>query len=158
MHLAEFNFGTLKYPFDDPRIADFQNNIERVNAIAERSPGFIWRVSDEEMEAVQEDPTGPLCHRPNTASTLSVWSDAPSLYQFVEKTLHAHFMKRGAEWFKADDRSHLVMWWIEEGARPTVADAMQRWETLQAEGPGDHGFGGAELKRLATEAAPSGLR
>ena len=149
MHLAEFNFGTLKHPFDDTRIADFQDNIERVNAIAERSPGFVWRLSDDDMEADQDDPNGPLSHRPNTASTLSVWADAASLYQFVEKTLHAHFMRRAEEWFMADDRGHLVMWWIEEGMRPTVAEAMQRWEKLQAEGPGDHGFGASELKRLA---------
>ena len=72
-HLAEFNFGTLRYPWDDPRIADFQNGLDQVNGIGQRSPGFIWRISDDEMEAVQEDPQGALADRPNTASTLSVW-------------------------------------------------------------------------------------
>lgn len=148
MHLAEFNFGTLKHPFDDPRIADFQNNIDRVNAVAERSPGFVWRLSDEDMESVQEDQEGPLALRPNTASTLSVWTDAQSLYHFVEKTLHAQFMRRAHEWFVPDDRGHLVMWWIEEGHKPTVADALQRWTLLQSQGPGEHGFGAAELATL----------
>ena len=149
MHLAEFNFGTLLYPFDDPRIADFQNNIDRVNAIAERSPGFVWRLSDEEMDGVQNDSNGPLGLRPNTASTLSVWTDATSLYHFVEKTLHAQFMRRASEWFEPDDSGHLVMWWIDEGTKPTVDDALVRWNKLQSDGPGDHGFGAAELAALA---------
>ena len=42
-HLAEFNIGTLKHDWDDPRVADFANNIDRVNAIAQRSPGFVWQ-------------------------------------------------------------------------------------------------------------------
>jgi len=149
MHLAEFNFGTLNYPFDDPRIADFQDNIAMVNKVAERSDGFVWRIEDEEMEAVQLDSHGPLAHRPNTASTLSVWVSPQSLYDFVEKTIHVRFLQRAHEWFEPNDRGHLVMWWVKEGEKPTVADAMDRWTRFKELGPGDHGFGAKELKRLA---------
>jgi hypothetical protein len=108
MQLAEFNFGTLRYDWGDPRLADFENALDRVNTIGARSPGFVWRLPDEDMEIAQEDPNGPLADRPNTASTLSVWTGAAPLYQFVTKTLHARFMARGHEWFKSDDSSHLV--------------------------------------------------
>lgn len=151
MPLAEFNFGTLKYAWDDPRLADFQNNLDRVNAIATRSPGFIWMLDEEGMDAVQNDPNGPLKDRPNTASTLSVWEDAYSLWTFVEKTLHARFLARGAEWFKADDRSHLVIWPVAHGHLPTVEDAMEKWHQLQAKGDSDSAFGGAWLRRLVEE-------
>ncbi len=148
-HLAEFNFGTLAYPWDDPRIAGFQNAIAQVNAIAERSPGFVWRLSDEGMEAVQDDPEGPLADRPNTASTLSVWTDAGSLYRFVTKTLHARIMRGAPDWFVPGDSGFLVCWWVPEGDHPTVAEGMARWQRLQAEGPTDACFGATHLKALA---------
>ena len=147
-HLAEFNFGTLAYPWDDPRIAGFQNAIAQVNAIAERSPGFVWRLSDDAMEAAQEDAGGPLADRPNTASTLSVWEDADTLYRFVTKTLHARIMKGAPNWFVPGDSGFLVCWWVPQGTRPTVAEAMARWHDLQAGGETEEVFGAKGLRRL----------
>lgn len=149
MALAEFNFGTLRYPWDDPRLAEFQENLDRVNAIARRAPGFLWMLPEDQMEAAQEDPAGPLADRPLTASTLSVWADATSLWHFVDRTLHARFMARGAEWFEPDDRSHLVIWPVAPDARPTVAEGMDRWRQLQSKGECDTVFGGATLRQLA---------
>ena len=149
LHLAEFNFGTLAHPWDDPRIAGFQNAIAQVNAIAERSPGFVWRLSDDDMEATQEDPEGPLSDRPNTASTLSVWEDAETLYRFVTKTLHARIMKGAPDWFVPGDSGFLVCWWVPAGTRPTVAEGMAQWHHLRAHGDSDNCFGGARLKALA---------
>ena len=148
-HLAEFNFGTLAYPWDNPRVAGFQNAIAQVNAIAERSPGFVWRLSDDEMEAMQEDSAGPLADRPNTASTLSVWEDAGSLYRFVTKTLHARIMRGAPDWFVPGDSGFLVCWWLPAGTRPTVTEGMARWHRLQSEGDSDDCFGGRRLKDLA---------
>ncbi len=157
MHLAEFNFGTLKHDWDDPRLADFQNNLDLVNDIAARHPGFVWRLSDDEMEAVQENPNGPLADRPNTASTLSVWKSAADLYDFAMKTAHARFLERGGEWFKADDRSHLVVWWIEEGHSPTVVEAMSHWRDLQRKGETKAVFSAVGLKKLAEENSKKGV-
>ncbi|MEO1640725.1 MAG: DUF3291 domain-containing protein [Pseudomonadota bacterium] len=153
MHLAEFNFGTLAHPWGDPRIAGFENAISQVNAIAERSPGFVWRLSDEAMETEQEDPNGPLADRPNTASTLSIWVDAPALYHFVTRTLHARIMKGAPDWFVPGDSGFLVCWWVAEGARPTVAEGMARWRDLQARGETPDVFGAPRLKALALGAA-----
>lgn len=150
-HLAEFNFGTLRYPWDDPRLADFQNGLACVNEIGMRSPGFIWRIGDDDMEAVQEDPNGPLADRPNTASTLSVWEDPVQLWQFVEKTLHARFMKRSAEWFVAGDSGHFVGWWVPAGHRPSVAEGMERWHATQANGSTQDAFDASTLARLAVQ-------
>ncbi len=149
MPLAEFNFGTLRYPWDDPRLRDFQDNLDRVNGLAQRSDGFIWMLDEDGMDAVQNDPEGPLSARPNTASTLSVWRDAESLWRFVEKTLHGHFMRRGGEWFEAEDRSHLVIWEVPEGHIPSVAEGMAQWSALQTHGDTAQVFGGAELRRRA---------
>ena len=149
MPLAEFNFGTLKHPFGDPRIADFETAIGRVNPIAQRSPGFIWMLDDAGMDAVQRDPNGPLSDRPNTASTLSVWADADSLWRFVNQTLHSRFLARGAEWYLPDYRSHLVIWDVPAGHSPTVAEGMSRWRDLKQQGETASVFGAAGLmKRL----------
>ncbi|MDX8349547.1 DUF3291 domain-containing protein [Cognatiyoonia sp. IB215446] len=148
-HLAEFNFGTLRYSWDDPRLADFQNGLDQVNAIGARSPGSVWRMPDDVMEAAQEDPRGPLADRPNTASTLSVWTGPGRLYRFAMKTLHARFMARNDEWFVPGDRGYLVCWWVPIGHRPDVAEGMARWNELQAQGETENVFGSNMLADLA---------
>ena len=87
MQLAELNWGQLTYDWDDPRTVDFQNGLAVVNGAAERSPGFIWRMSDEDMEAVQLDLNGPFQGLPRIASMLSVWDDVVSLRNFVFQTI-----------------------------------------------------------------------
>ena len=149
MHLAEFNFGTLAYPWGDPRIAGFENAVAQVNEIGSRSPGFVWRMSDEEMDAAQNDHHGALADRPNTASTLSVWEDPASLYHFVTRTLHARIMKGAPDWFVPGDSGHLVCWWVSEGSTPTVAEGMDHWHALQNHGATETTFGAMQLKALA---------
>jgi hypothetical protein len=148
-HLAEFNFGTLKYPWDDPRIADFQNGLDWVNDIGARASGFVWRVPDDVMETAQEDPNGPFAKRPNTASTLSVWETPVQLWHFVRKTLHARFMVRSSEWFVAGDSGHFVGWWVPIGHEPTVEDGMQMWMHLQSQGSTQRAFDAKTLALLA---------
>lgn len=151
-HLAEFNFGTLRYPFGDPRIAGFEDAIDQVNAIGARSPGFIWRLPDDDMDAAQNDHNGPLRDRPNTASTLSVWENPSTLYEFVTRTLHARIMKGASDWFVPGDRGHLVCWCVPIGTQPSVADGMQQWQSLQEHGETEKIFGANRLKSLARKA------
>ena len=145
-HLAEFNFGTLRHDWDDPRIKGFVDGLDLVNDIAARSPGFVWRVSDEDMDAAQRDPQGPFGGKPRIASTLSVWRDAPSLEQFVWNTVHRQFYGRKAEWYDGAGNGNLVLWWIPEGHRPSVAEGMARWTHQQEHGDTDHAFGWSYLK------------
>ena len=148
-HLASFNFGTMLYPWDHPGMADFQNALDQVNAIGARSPGFIWRLDDDAMEAAQEDPNGPLADRPNTAATLSVWESPKHLSEFVEKTLHARFMARRAEWFVPGDSGFFVGWWVPVGTYPSVVEGMARWHDLQTQGETLDVFGMSRLKALS---------
>ena len=68
-HLAELNIGRIKYDIDDPRMAGFTNNLARVNGIAERSPGFIWRYTDESGNATNTRPYAD----PRIIVNVSVW-------------------------------------------------------------------------------------
>lgn len=145
-HLAEFNLGVLKYDWDDPRVADFQNGLDLVNGVAMRSAGFVWMLDGDGMEAAQLDPNGALGGNPRTASTLSVWEDAASLEHFVWNTVHKRFYDRKAEWYDHTDAVRLVMWWVPAGHRPTVDEAMERIRHLEQHGPSEFAFGWAALQ------------
>lgn len=146
MHLAEFNFGVLKHDWEDPRIADFVTALDRVNALAEGMPGFVWRLSDEDMEEAQLAPEGALGGNPRLASTLSVWESVEALEHFVWNTVHRAFYARKAEWYDAVGNGNLVLWWVPEGHRPTAAEGMARWQHMRDHGDTDHAFGWSHLK------------
>ncbi len=148
-HVAEFNFGTLRYTWGDPSIAGFEDALGQVNAIAARSPGFVWRMPDDEMEVAQQDPTGPLADGPNTASTLSIWTSAAPLYQFVTKTLHAKIMAGRTAWFVPGDSGFLVCWRVPQGRRPDVTEGVEQWRKLQIAGDSKDIFGAKGLAAAA---------
>jgi hypothetical protein len=139
MHLAELNIGKFKYPTTDVRMAGFMDNLDRVNALAERSPGFIWRLVGSGNDATD------LRVGDDFAVNMSVWTDAKSLENYVFKTAHAQFYKRKAEWFDLMEKPHMVFWWIPEGHTPTLSEAMDRLQDLETNGPTETAFGWAEV-------------
>lgn len=149
MHLAEFNKGILKYDWDDPRIADFANNLDLVNGVAQRADGFIWMLDEEGMEAAQLDKSGPLGGNPRTASTLSVWRDLAALEHFVWNTVHKRFYDRAGEWYDPHQGLRMVLWWVPEGHKPSVAEAVERFTHLQTHGDSDFAFGWTCAKESA---------
>ena len=148
-HIAEFNIGTLRYDWEDPRVKDFADNLDRVYAVAMRAPGFVWRMSDDAMEDAQCDPKGPLGGNPRTASTLSVWEDITSLENFVWNTVHKQFYDRKHEWYAPSDALRLVLWWVPAGHRPTIAEAGERYRHLEEHGETEFSFGWAGAKEAA---------
>ncbi len=139
-HVAQFNWGVLVDDWDTPTIADFQNNLDRVNALAARSPGYVWHMQSDDMEASQMDPDGPFGGNPRVASTLSVWENCAALDHFVHKTLHNTFLKRGAEWFEKPQGPRHVIWPIEVGTKPTLTQAVERLKKLGDNGPSSEAF------------------
>ena len=133
--MAQFNFGILLDDWDTPRVAEFQDNLDRVNAVAMRSPGFIWHMDADAMESAQNDANGPLKANPRLASTLSVWESEKALESFVHKTVHGSFLKRGDKWFEKHNGPSYVIWPIESGKTPTIKEAVERLEMLGVNGP-----------------------
>lgn len=147
-HIAEFNIGILRHDWEDPRIADFVAGLEKVNAVAQRSPGFVWMMGDDDMDAAQTDAEGVLGGNPRTASTLSVWQSADALGRFVWNTVHRQYYARRGEWYDAAEQDagpRMVLWHVAPGHRPTIAEAKARLDHLAAHGPTDHAFGWSEL-------------
>jgi hypothetical protein len=137
-HLAQLNIGRFRYEVDDPRMADFMNNLALVNGIAERTPGFVWRYQDATGNATD---TRPFDGDPRMAVNLSVWESVEALERYVYQTVHKRFYGRRAEWFEHIEGPYFVMWWVPAGYRPTVEEAIERLDHLKRNGPSDHAFG-----------------
>ena len=139
MQLAELNVGRLIAPTDDPRVSDFMENLDRINGMGKRMPGFVW-MSEGSGEPGTGNTENSIGDDPQFVFNLTVWQDLPTLEAFVYKTLHAKFMDRKAEWFEVLSDQHFVMWWVEDGHKPTRDEALARLDHLRAHGSSDHAF------------------
>jgi uncharacterized protein DUF3291 len=135
-HLAQLNIGRIRYDIDDPRMADFTDNLALVNGIAERSSGFAWRYVDESSNATETRPYADL----RIIVNFSVWESAEALERFVWQTIHKHFYGRRDEWFEHLEGPSMVLWWVPIGHRPSVEEAVARLDYLKQHGPTDHAF------------------
>ena len=144
-YLAELNVGRLVAPLDDPKVAEFMANLDRVNGLGKRSSGFVWM-----MEGSGAPGTGntesAIGGDPRYVPNLSVWEDVASLEHFVWNTLHRQFYNRRAEWFEVLGDMHFVMWWVPKNHRPSLAEALERLDHLRLHGNTDHAFGWTHLK------------
>jgi hypothetical protein len=141
MQLAQLNIGKFRGAKGDPAMAYFFENLDRVNALAERMPGFVWRLKDETGNATDI----PWAGDASFAVNMSVWDSVEALESFVWKTVHAKVYERKAEFFEKYDAPHFVMWWVEDGHIPTLAEANERLERYRNEGPSEAAFGWADL-------------
>ncbi len=135
-HLAQINVGRLLAPVDDPRIAGFKDNLDRVNAIADGSPGFVWRLVGEGNNATDIQ---PLPDDPLFAINMSVWESLEALAAFVYRTDHRDIMRRRREWFEPMD-TYMCAWWVAAGHRPTPAEGLARLDLLVRMGPTAEAF------------------
>ena len=143
-HLAQLNVGNIRFPTDDPRLGEFMGALDAVNALAERSPGFVWRLKSDSGNAtdilVSADPTFLI--------NMSVWETAEQLEHFVWNTVHKRFYRKKGNWFEPMQKPHFVMWWIAAGHIPTTEEALARLAHLTQHGPSDHAFGWESLANV----------
>src|SRR5688572_6777804 len=132
--LAQLNISELKAPLDSPQLKDFVDNLDRINALAEGSPGFVWRLKGDGNDATSLRPLGE-----NVIVNMSIWRDVESLRDFVYKSAHVEILKRKREWFQRMSMAY-VLWWVPAGHTPTVAEAAARLELLRAQGASPEAF------------------
>ena len=135
-HLAQINIGRLVAPHGDPRVQPFFDSLDRVNALAEESPGFVWRLKGEGNNATDLQPTADPLLIPN----MSVWKDAESLFQYVYRSAHTEVMIRRREFFERFEGAFQALWWIAADAVPTVNDGLSRLWHIDRFGPTAHAF------------------
>ena len=134
-HLAQLNIAAAKEPLDSPVMADFVANLDRINALAEASPGFVWRLKGEGNDATSLRPLDP-----NVIVNMSVWDSVESLSHYVYRTVHVEIMRRRREWFERMGEAHMVLWWVRCGHVPSVDEAIERLEHLRKHGATSRAF------------------
>lgn len=130
-HLAQLNIGRSRYPIDDPRMGGFVNRLAEINALAEASPGYVWRLQSDIGNATDIRVTDD----PMVIANLTVWESAEQLYEFSYHTAHLEVFRLRRGWFEQWPGPHLVLWWIPAGSIPTLTEALARLERLAADGP-----------------------
>lgn len=138
MQLAQLNIAESLYPMTDAQMLPFTGRIDAINALADRSEGFIWRLKDD------SDVDGALELRlpgdENTLVNMSVWDGLESLFAFVYKTAHAKVMTDNRDNFRDFVKSHMVLWWVEEGHIPDLVEAKARLYFMRENGPTPKAF------------------
>ena len=135
-HLAQVNIGRLRAPVEHPLMEGFRTQLAPINALADRSPGFIWRLQTDEGNATAIRPYDDEL----MAINMSVWESLDPLQQFVYRSAHIGPLRDRTQWFEPIDGPILALWWIPAGHIPTVDEAKERLEHLRQHGPSAYAF------------------
>ena len=126
----------MRHPLEDARMTEFREGLERVNAVAERSPGFVWRFQTEAGDATDVR----VLDDPLILINMSVWESVENLKRYTYRNLHGDFFRKRREWFRSAQRPSVVLWWIEAGEIPTVQEALRRFGKIWEAGPSPEAF------------------
>lgn len=134
--IAQLNVGRTVARLDDPRLAGFVDRLDEINALAERSPGFAWRLQSDSGNAtdikVSDDPLFIV--------NLTVWSSVEALFDFAYRSDHRSVFAQRFEWFERWPGPNVVLWWQPTGTIPEIQDALRRLRLLTEAGPTPDAF------------------
>ena len=130
-HLAQINIGRLIAPIDDPKIAEFVAQLDTINVLAERSPGFVWR-----LQSTAGNATDIVydADDPNMIVNMSVWESLKDLRVYAYRSDHVRVFRDRVKWFEKHEKPHYCLWWVPAGHAPTVAEGRERLEHYQEHG------------------------
>jgi len=135
-HLAQINIARMLAPIDDPRMAEFVAQLPPINALADRSPGFVWRLQTESGDAtsvrIYEDEM--------VAINMSVWESVDTLREYVYKSAHQGVLRDRKRWFEKFEGSYYALWWIPVGHYPTTEEGKERLNYLREHGETAYAF------------------
>jgi Domain of unknown function (DUF3291) len=141
LHLAQVNVARMNAPLDSAEMADFAARIAEINALADTSPGFVWRLATEAGSSAYLRPYDD----DRILFNMSVWRSVDDLRTYVYGTAHTEVMRRRHRWFSKFEGAHLALWWIPVGHVPTIDEAKARLARLDREGPSSAAFTFKEL-------------
>lgn len=154
-NIAQMNVATAMYPLDDRRMSRFVEQLDDINATAESSPGFLWRLQSESGNAtdirVDDDPL--------LIVNMSVWRSVEALFEFAYKSAHRVVVADRRKWFSRPDGAYQVLWWVPAGHIPTVDEGMGKLALLRRVGPGPRAFNfKAKFPPPGTSGVPEDLK
>lgn len=138
--LAQVNIGRARGEMTDPVMAEFVAQLAEINALADQTPGFVWRLQTEDGDATAVRPYDDA----RVMINMSVWADLAALRNYVFRSPHAAVMRRRREWFERFERVYVALWWVPAGHRPSVSEAVERLAHLERHGPTALAFSFAE--------------
>ncbi len=135
-HIAQVNIGRIRAPLDDALMAGFVARLDEINALADRSPAFVWRL---------QTPAGNATYlRPydddRILLNMSVWETIEALRRFIYGTAHVELLRQRHEWFEKFTGAYAALWWTPAGHRPGIDEARKRLAYLDAHGPTQFAF------------------
>ncbi len=135
-HLAQVNIARLKEPLDSPLLEDFVAALAPINAIADASEGFVWRLQTDDgdatsIRAFDDD---------QLIVNMSTWESFEALGDYVYRSGHTGVMRQRRRWFEQMREMYMALWWVPAGHRPSVAEAEERLQHLQTHGPTPRAF------------------
>lgn len=134
--LAQVNIALPREPLDSALLADFVARLDPINALADRSPGFVWRLQSEGGDATAVRGFGD----DRILVNMSTWESVEALADYVFRSAHAEVMRARRTWFVPMKESYVALWWVAAGHQPTVAEAEERVAHLRAHGPSEFAF------------------
>jgi hypothetical protein len=135
-HIAQVNIGRIKAQLDDPLMAGFVARLDEINALADNSCGFLWRLQTPEsnnntyLRPYEDD---------RMLLNMSVWESVEALKEYVYRTAHAELLRRRHEWFEKIS-VYAALWWVPAGHLPGVDEAKKRLAYLEVHGPTQFAF------------------
>ena len=136
LHLAQVNIARMNAPLESAEMADFVARIAELNALADASPGFVWRLQSGAGDTTYLRPYDD----DRILFNLSVWKSVEKLRAFVYRSVHAEVMRARHQWFGKFDQSYLALWWIRVGELPSIDEAKARLALLERDGPTPRAF------------------
>ena len=122
---------------DSPEMAEFAENLNRINALAESSEGFVWRLKDEGNNATSIK----VFDDDFIIINMSVWTSIDSLYKYVYQTAHTEYLKRRREWFEKMPEMHMALWYIPANHIPDTTEAIEKLNYIRSHGDTPNAFG-----------------
>ena len=135
-HLAQVNIARLLAPLDAPQMQNFVALLDEINALADASPGFVWRLQGAGGNATYLRPY----EDDRILFNMSVWTSIEALRTYTYNSAHAGVLRRRSEWFARLEKPNVALWWVPAGTVPSVDEGVGRLDHLQAHGPTAHAF------------------
>ena len=135
-YLAQVNIGRMKAPLDSATMAGFVARLDEINALADRSPGFVWRLQTEEGNATYLRPYDD----DRILFNMSVWRTLDDLRRYVYQTAHVELLRQRSDWFEKLESASTALWWVPAGHVPSIEEAKERLRHLAEKGPTSFAF------------------
>ena len=149
VHLAQVNIGRIRAPLDSPLLARFVARLDEINALADRSPGFVWRLQTPEGNATYLRPYDD----DRILINMSVWESVEHLKAYVYGSSHRELLQQRRDWFEKLEGVYAALWWVPLGHRPSIDEAKTRLAHLAGKGPTPYAFSFKDTFPVGSELA-----